>query len=65
MFHRQPDYRPFCSHIHIRGRCPGGSETIPGLLEEVRAVTPDRIREAAAAVKPDTIYFLKGKEAIA
>lgn len=43
----------------------GGSETIPGLLEEVRAVTPDRIREAAAAVKPDTIYFLKGKEAIA
>ena len=26
-------------------------------------LTPERIREAARAVKPDTIYFLKGKEA--
>lgn len=43
----------------------GGDETIPGLLEDIQAVTEERIRAAAAAVRPDTIYFLKGKEALA
>lgn len=41
----------------------GGGETIGELIAAILAVTPERIREAAAAVKPDTIYFLKGKEA--
>lgn len=40
-----------------------GEETIPGLLADIEAVTPERIRAAAACVKADTIYFLKGKEA--
>ena len=33
------------------------------LLEAALAVTPERIQAAARAVKPDTIYFLTGKEA--
>ena len=41
----------------------GGDETLEGLSAALRKVTPQRIRDAAAAVKPDTIYFLKGKEA--
>ena len=41
----------------------GGDETLEGLSAALRQVTPQRIRDAAAAVKPDTIYFLKGKEA--
>lgn len=41
----------------------GGEETLPGLLAAIEAVTPERIREAAAHMKADTIYFLKGKEA--
>lgn len=40
----------------------GSDETIPGMLEALAAVTPERVREAAQAVKLDTIYFLKGKE---
>lgn len=40
----------------------GGDETLEGLAEALRQVTPQRIRDAAGAVKPDTIYFLKGKE---
>ena len=40
----------------------GGEETIPGLLEDVRQVTPERIRAAAGAVRPDTVYFLRGRE---
>ncbi len=40
----------------------GGEETIPGLLEAVRQVTPERIRAAAGAVRPDTVYFLRGRE---
>lgn len=40
-----------------------GEETLPGLMAAIEEVTPQRIREAAACVKPDTIYFLKGKEA--
>ena len=40
----------------------GTDETLPGLTAAIRAVTPERIREAAQAVKPDTIYFLKAKE---
>ena len=42
----------------------GSDETIPGLIAALQAVTGERIREAAGAVKPDTIYFLKGKEAV-
>lgn len=41
----------------------GSDETIPGLIAALSDVTPERIQEAARAVKPDTIYFLKGKEA--
>lgn len=41
----------------------GSDETIPLLLEAVSAVTEERVRQAAASVRPDTIYFLKGKEA--
>jgi len=41
----------------------GGDETLEGLSAALREVTPQRIQDAAAAVKPDTIYFLKGKEA--
>ena len=40
----------------------GSDETLPGLMDAISAVTPERIREAAEAVRPDTIYFLKGKE---
>ena len=41
----------------------GSDETLEGLSAALRAVTPQRIRDAAQAVKPDTLYFLKGKEA--
>lgn len=41
----------------------GSEDTLPGLMAALEAVTPERIREAAASVKLDTIYFLKGKEA--
>lgn len=41
----------------------GGEETLPGLSAAIEEVTPERIRAAAAAVRPDTIYFLKNKEA--
>ena len=41
----------------------GGDESVPLLLEAVAAVTPERVQEAAACLKSDTIYFLKGKEA--
>lgn len=37
-------------------------ETIPGLMAALESVTEDRIRQAAACVRPDTIYFLKGRE---
>ena len=41
----------------------GGDESLPLLLEAVAAVTEERVRQAAACVRPDTIYFLRGKEA--
>lgn len=41
----------------------GSDESLPLLLEAVSAVTEERVRQAAACVRPDTIYFLKGKEA--
>lgn len=40
----------------------GSDETIPGLMAAIEAVTPDRVRQAAEQVRPDTIYFLKEKE---
>ncbi|MDE7218713.1 MAG: insulinase family protein [Oscillospiraceae bacterium] len=43
----------------------GSSETIPELIAAIQAVTPERVRAAAECVKPDTIYFLKGKEVCA
>ena len=41
----------------------GSDESLPLLLEAVSSVTEERVRQAAACVRPDTIYFLKGKEA--
>ncbi|MDE7055419.1 MAG: insulinase family protein [Oscillospiraceae bacterium] len=47
----------------VMGQAAAGTdETIPGLTAAIRAVTPERIQEAAQSVKPDTIYFLKAKE---
>lgn len=40
----------------------GSDETIPSLMVALEQVTPQRIRDAAAGIKLDTIYFLKGKE---
>ena len=40
----------------------GCEETLPELAEAVAAVTGDRVAEAAAALRPDTIYFLRGRE---
>ena len=40
----------------------GGDETVPGLIAAINAVTPQRIAQAAQQVRPDTIYFLKGRE---
>lgn len=40
----------------------GDTETMQELSEAIQAVTPERIMAAAEAVRPDTIYFLKGKE---
>ena len=34
-----------------------------GLIAALAEVTPERVRAAAAALRIDTIYFLKGKEA--
>jgi len=41
----------------------GRSETVSEMMAAIEAVTEERIREAAQAVRPDTIYFLKGREA--
>ncbi len=41
----------------------GGDETLESLSAALRGVTPQRIQDAAAAVRLDTIYFLKSKEA--
>ena len=39
----------------------GGSETLEGLAQDLHAVTGERVRAAAAALRPDTIYFLTGR----
>ncbi len=50
----------------VMGQAAAGSdETIPGLIAALAEVTPERVRAAAKSVKPDTIYFLKGKEGCA
>ena len=50
----------------VMGQAAAGSdETIPGLIAALAEVTPERVRAAAESVKPDTIYFLKGKEGCA
>ena len=50
----------------VMGQADAGSdETIPGLIAALAEVTPERVRAAAESVKPDTIYFLKGKEGCA
>ena len=47
----------------IMGQAVAGSdETLYGLMDAIRAVTPEKVMEAARALEPDTIYFLKGKE---
>lgn len=38
-------------------------ETPEELMQELSAVTPERICAAARSIRPDTVYFLKGKEA--
>ena len=38
-------------------------ETPEDLLAALQAVTPQRIRDAAASCTLDTVFFLKGKEA--
>ena len=40
----------------------GSDETISGIMAALEQVTPQRIQDAAASVRLDTIYFLKGKE---
>lgn len=46
------------------GRMASGREDTPEeLAAGVRAVTPERIREAMGSVSLDTVYFLKGEEA--
>jgi len=48
---------------YVMGQCAtGGTETLEELREKLQAVTPERVREAAASLRPDTIYFLKGEE---
>ena len=49
--------------FHLQQAVSGGEETLGSLAEDIRAVTPERVRAAAERVKADTIYFLKGKEA--
>jgi len=47
----------------VMGQAAAGlDETIPDLIAALQAVTPEQIQMAAQCVKPDTIYFLKGKE---
>ena len=48
--------------FHLQQAVAGGEETLQSLAEDLRAVTPERIRAAAERVEADTIYFLKGKE---
>ncbi len=40
-----------------------GAESLEELKAGIAAVTREQVMEAAAAVRPDTIYFLRGKEA--
>ena len=40
----------------------GRSETVEELMETALRVTPERIMAAARSARPDTIYFLTGKE---
>lgn len=42
----------------------GSAETLSGLASAVEAVTPERVRGAAGSVRPDTIYLLKGRDAV-
>ena len=44
-------------------QAPQGQDQEPeSLLEAALQVTPERIMAAARSVRPDTIYFLTGKE---
>ncbi len=38
-----------------------GEDTLEGLLSQVEAVTEERVRAAAGALVPDTVYFLRGE----
>ena len=60
---RAIDDSPGAMEDFLMGQAVSGlDETVPGFISAIRDVTPERIRETARAVKPDTIYFLKGKE---
>lgn len=41
----------------------GGEETLQGIARALREVTRERIMAAAGAVRLDTVYFLKGRDA--
>ena len=41
----------------------GRDESPEELADQVRGVTLERILQAMSTVKPDTVYFLQGKEA--
>lgn len=50
-------------NFYLGQAATGQNETPEELAAQVRAVTPERIRQAMDTVQLDTVYFLKGKEA--
>lgn len=48
---------------YAMNRAVTGAESLEELRTGLIEVTPERVRAAAAALRIDTIYFLKGKEA--
>ena len=51
-------------NFYLGQAATGQSESPEELAAEVRRTGPDRIFEAMGTVKLDTVYFLKGKEAV-
>ena len=49
-------------NFYLGQAATGNEETPESLAEEVRTLKPQRIYDAMATVKLDTVYFLKGKE---
>lgn len=50
-------------NFYLGQAATGRDETPEELADQVREVTPERIREAMGTVRLDTVYFLRGKEA--